>query len=63
MKDDTVDGSEIWRSPVQVGSLSPYIRRVLAPSHRCFFFLPEISEASKVEESRMLSLAACLEAT
>ena len=29
---DTVDGSEIWRSPVEVGSLSYYLRRVLAPS-------------------------------
>ena len=27
---DTVDGSEIWRSPVEVGSLfSHYLRRVL----------------------------------
>ena len=28
---DTVDGSEILRSPVEVGSVSHYLRRVLAP--------------------------------
>ena len=27
-----VDGSEILRSPVEVGRLSHYLRRVLAPS-------------------------------
>ena len=33
---DTVDGSEIRRSPVEVGSSSHYLRRVLAPSQVVF---------------------------
>ncbi len=45
---DTVDGSEIWRSPVEVASLSHYLRQVLCPipgaDHR-------ISEASTIASS------------
>ena len=40
LKMDTVDGSEIRRSPVEVGSLFHYQRQVLYIPGACLGFLP-----------------------
>ena len=43
----TVDGSEIRRSPVEVGSLSHYLRSFIHPNGGCLGFQPSTVVAEK----------------
>ena len=52
---DTVDGSEIQLSPVKVGSLSHYLRRVSAPSQVVIArFQPSTVSASMVRNEHLI---------